>query len=151
MASIYRRKRTVKLATGKTVPRRSAKWHMKYTDADGIERRVPGFKDKTATQQLAATLEKEAELAKAGIVDRYREHSRKPLAEHLEDFRQSLLAKGNIAKHADQTAYRVKRIVDGCKFAFWNDIQPSRVQKYLAELRNSPEYMSVQTSNYYLI
>lgn len=150
MASVFKRKRRVKLPSGKTATRQSAKWHVKYIDAEGIEQRVPGFKDKAATQQLAAKLEREAEMAKAGVVDRYKGHRKRPLAEHLEDFRQSLLAKGNTVKHADQSAYRVKQIIGGCRFAFWSDIQPSKVQRYLAELRNGQECMSAQTSNYYL-
>ena len=71
MASIYKRKRKVKLPSGKTVTKQSAKWHIKYVDADGIEQRVPAYKDKTASQQLAARLEKEAELAREGVVDRW--------------------------------------------------------------------------------
>ncbi len=92
MASIFKRKRKVKLASGKTVTRQSAKWHIKYVDSDGIDRRVVAYKDKTASQQLAARLEKEAELGKEGVVDRYKEHRRRPLAEHLQDFHQWLLA-----------------------------------------------------------
>jgi len=150
MASIFKRKRTVRLPDGRKVIRQSGKWHIKYVDAEGIERRVTGFKDKEATRQLAARLEKETELARAGIVDGFKEHRKKPLAEHLEDFRQSLLAKGNTTKHADQTVYRTKRIIEGCKFSFWNDIQPSKVQRHLAGLREGQECMSAQTSNYYL-
>ncbi len=150
MASVFKRKRKVKLANGKTVIKQSQKYHTRLTDADGIKRTIPLFRDKTASQQQAAQLVKEIELAKAGVIDRYKEHRKRPLTEHLEDFRQSLLAKGNTAKHAAQTVYRVKRIVDGCKFTFWNDIQPSKVQRYLAGLRDSQECMSAQTSNYYL-
>ena len=86
MASVYKRKRKVKLASGRTVTRQSAKGHVKYIDADDIEQRVPAYKDKTASLQLAARLEKEAELAKEGIVDRYRKHRKRPLVEHLKDF-----------------------------------------------------------------
>ncbi|GAH38058.1 unnamed protein product, partial [marine sediment metagenome] len=131
---------------GKRVKKQSQKYYTRLTDADGIKRTIPLFCDKTASQQQAAQLVKEIELAKAGVIDRYKEHRKRPLTEHLEDFRQSLLAKGNTAKHAAQTVYRVKRIVDGCKFTFWNDIQPSKVQRYLAGLRDSQECMSAQTS-----
>ena len=67
------------------------------------------YKDETATQQLAAKLEKEAELGKEGIVGRYKEHRQKPLAEHVEDFGQSLPAKGDTTKQIKQVTSRVNR------------------------------------------
>ena len=100
---------------------------------------LQSLRDKTASQQQAAQLQKEFELAKAGIVDRFKDHRTKPLTEHLQEFRQSLLAKGNTVKHADQTVYRAKQVVEGCRFTFWNDIQPSKIQRYLAGLRDGEE------------
>ncbi|MHC4226196.1 MAG: hypothetical protein ACYSW0_02085, partial [Planctomycetota bacterium] len=68
--AVFKRRRKVKLADGRTVVRQSSKWYVKYRDADGVVRCVPGFTDKLASQQLEAKLVKEAELAKAGVVDR---------------------------------------------------------------------------------
>ncbi len=150
MASIYKRKRKVKLANGKNVVKQSAKWHIKYIDADGVERRVVAFKDKVASQQLAAKLEKEAELAKAGVIDRYKEHRKTPLAEHLEDFKKSLLARGNTEEYVMLTVQRVKRVFEGCRFTTWNDIQASKVQSYAAGLRNSENGIGASTFNCYL-
>ncbi len=148
--AVYKRKRKVKLTNGRTAVRQSSKWYVKYRDADGIVRCVPAFTDKLASQQLEAKLVKEAELAKAGIVDRYKEHRRRPLSEHLEDFRESLLAKGNTLKHASLIVYRVRAVIAGCGFTTWNDLQPSKVQRYLAGLRNNGEGISAQTFNFYL-
>ena len=78
MASVYKRKYN-RVVKGEKVKKQSRSWYVKYRDADGIERRVRGHKDKVATQQLAAKLEKEAELGKAGIIDKYKEHRQKPL------------------------------------------------------------------------
>jgi integrase len=123
---------------------------VKYKDADGIERRVKGYTDKEATKQMAARLEKEAALANEGVVDRYKDHRLRPLKEHLEDFRRSLLAKGNTVGHADLVFARAKAVVEGCKFPFWGDISASQVAEYLAGLRNDGQGISVQTSNFYL-
>jgi len=102
MAFIFRHKYN-KVVDGRKVKKQSQCWYIKYRDADGIEQRVKAFTDKTASQQLAAKLLKEAELAKAGVIDRYKEHRTRPLVEHLADFRQSLLARGNTDKHANLT------------------------------------------------
>ena len=58
MASIFKRKRKVKLASGKTVTRQSAKWHVKYVDADSIERRVPAYKARRPASSLQQGLRK---------------------------------------------------------------------------------------------
>ena len=94
---------TIKLDNGKTVVKQSLKYYTRLTDADDIKRTIPLFRDKTASQQRATQLQKEIELARAGVVDRYKEHRKRPLAEHLEDFHQALLAKvaQKIMRHSD--------------------------------------------------
>jgi len=150
MATVFKRKRKVKLDNGKEVVKQSLKYYTRLTDADGIKRTIPLFRDKTASQQRAAQLQKEIELTKAGIVDRYKEHRKRPLAKHLEDFRQYLQAKGDTSEYARLTVFRVKNIINGCKFLVWSDIQPSKVQRYIAGLRDGENGISTQTSNYYL-
>ena len=53
----------------------------------------------------------------------------KPLIEHLEDFKRSLLAKGDTVKHAQLIFFRVKRIFNECKFEYWSDISISTIQQ----------------------
>ncbi len=62
MARVFKRKYRKTLANGETELKVSQKWHVEYRDADGIRRSKPAFRDKTASQQFAAQLEKEAEL-----------------------------------------------------------------------------------------
>jgi integrase len=150
MASIYRRKR-YETADGKRVKKQSKCWYVKYTDKDGIEQRVKGYVDKEATRQMAARLEKESALASEGVIDRYKEHRARPLSEHLEDFRQSLLAKGNTPKHVEMTVARAQAVIEGCGFNTWADISASKVETYLASLRAGINGLSAQTSNFYLV
>jgi integrase len=146
--AVFKRKRKVKLANGKKVVRQSSKWYVKYRDSDGIVRCIPGFADKLASQQLEAKLVKEAELAKAGIVDRYKEHRNKPLLKHLKDFKQSLLDKGDTGDHARLTHNRIKAMLSDCKFLSLGEVQASRIQRYLAERRQSG--LGIKSCNYYL-
>jgi hypothetical protein len=48
---------TVKDQSGKTIRKQSQFWYIDYKTADGTRKRVKGFKDKTATTQLAAQVE----------------------------------------------------------------------------------------------
>jgi len=149
MASIFKRKYN-KIINGKKVKKQSLKYYTRLTDADGIKRTIPLFNDKTASQQKAGQLQKEFELAKAGVIDKFKEHRKKALTEHLADFEKSLTAKGNSEKHVLQTIQRVRTVIEGCKFTFWNDIQPSKVQNFIAGLRNGKNAISTATFNYYL-
>ncbi len=120
MASVFKRKYN-KIVNGKKVKKQSLKYYTRLKNADGIKQTIPLFRDKTASEQRAAQLQKEFELEKAGVVDRYKEHRKRPLAEHLNDFCESLLAKGNTVKHAKQVTSRVSRVIKGCKFTYWSE------------------------------
>jgi len=147
MASIFKRKYT-KVINGKKVKKQSLKYYTRLTDVDGIKRTIPLFRDKTASEQKAAQLQKEIELAKAGVVDRFKEHRKRPLAEHLSDFRQYLFDKGDTQDYAKLTHNRVKAILTNCKFSFIADVQPSKVQRYIAERKRKG--LSIKSCNYYL-
>ena len=118
MASIFKQQYTAKGENGKRIKKKSAYWYIDYRGPDGVRKRVKGFKDKTATAQLAAKLEKESELAQAGIVDRFKAHRLTPLSQHLLDFEQSLLAGGVLAEYAQQQHDRIKRVFDSNGFVF---------------------------------
>ncbi|MEF9437808.1 MAG: site-specific integrase, partial [Candidatus Mariimomonas ferrooxydans] len=167
-------KTTYKDKDGKT--RTARKWYIETRDHLGIIRRFAGSIDKTATEgigrqiealvrykaageqpdpQLTQWLEQTPErfrtkLAKIGILDSRRAAAGKPLTKHLEDFKASLQAKENTKKHVKDTFSRAKKIIEGCKFRTWTDIQADRIQRYLVELRNDGEGISAQTFNYYL-
>src|SRR5215831_14574808 len=80
MASIFRRYYThTDPATGKKLKKRARKWYIEYRDADGIVRRVPGYVDRRATEQLAAELERKAERRQAGLTDPFDDHRKRPL------------------------------------------------------------------------
>lgn len=51
------------------VKRKSSKWYVEYRDAQGIMRKRPGYKDKPATEQLAAELERKSARQQSGMSD----------------------------------------------------------------------------------
>ena len=126
--------------------RQSRKWYVEYRDAQGIRRRVPGYTDKPATQQLASELERQAAREQAGLVDRFANHCKRPPAEHVDDRRVGLLAKGDTVLYANMSANRVRCVFDGCRFAHWPDLSASRVSRFLSDRRNAG--LSVESSNH---
>ena len=90
--------------------------------------------------------------AKIGLIEPEKSASGKLLTEHIEDFGQSLIEKGDTKKQTDEAVSKVKRIAKECKLNFWTDIKPGRVQKCIAGLKNSKnnEPLSKARRNHYL-
>ena len=167
MSSLYRPiiVRYVDPQTGKRVAKgspgairkrlRSGTYRGKYRDADGILRTVSLCRDREAAKQLLNDRSRNAQLERAGIVDPFEKHTRRPLTEHIAEFGQSLQDGGCVKSHWQAVVTRVKRIVRGCGFRFISDISANRVQTYLAELKrpNIAEKrpaLAQQTVNHYL-
>ena len=146
MATVFKRKYT-KIIKGQRVKKQSKKYHVRLTDAGGQKRTIPLYRDRVASEQQAARLQKTIELEMAGIVDKYARHRKKPLAEHLVDFEQSLLARGVTAAYAKLVRSRVKRVFDESKVVFWNDLQASAVQKTISGLRKYAKTVEIEKIN----
>ena len=71
-------------------------------------------------------------LASIGLIAVERAAGGKPLAEHLEDFRQAMLVDGDTEKHVNQHHTRIKRVFGECSFVYWSDISASKVQRCIA-------------------
>src|SRR5262249_38173762 len=98
---------------------------------------------------LLAKLVIDAKMNGAGLSDPFALHRKRPLTDHLEEFRKALLARNNSEKHARQSVQRAKAIVEGCQFRYFGDVQASRVAEWLAGERKA-DRLTITTSNYYL-
>lgn len=150
-----------------------ATWYVDFVDPIGVRRRMPAFSDKAASLEFGRRLEKlialrsvgdapDAELARWietlpermratlagwGILDPARLSRARALVEHATEFEGVLKARGNSAVHVDKTIKRVRRILDGCRFAHVSDLTCAAVERFLHGLRERG--MSVKTSNHY--
>ncbi len=64
--------------------------------AEGMDSLVHAPTDKAATMQRAAEIKREVERRASGLIDRFAEHRKRPLSEHLDDWHQGLIDKGPI-------------------------------------------------------
>ncbi len=108
----------------------SRKW---YGTVGG--RAIALCRDKAKAHQLLNKLLTDAAMREHGLADPHAGHKRRPLADHIGDWERDLLNRGRTPKHASLSAGRVRRAVEACKFASIPDLSASRVQEYLAELR----------------
>ncbi len=113
------------------IKEKSAKW---YGWVDG--KLVPLCANKAAAQMLLNKMVMDSTTAAAlGVKPVTLEHRKRPLAEHLVDWEASLRASGATEKHVRQTVACARRVVSGCGFVSLSDLSASRVQLYIAELR----------------
>ena len=84
---------------------------------------------------MLAKLTGDAQLAGVGIRGPFAEHRVRPLLDHLEDFRRYLAAKDNTADHVSKTVSRCRAVLEGIDAETFEDLQPSAVVEFLAELR----------------
>ncbi len=113
----------------------SKRWYFKYRDATGTLRRVKGYTDLKATEQLAAETERKSARAKSGYSDPAEEHAQRPLADHLTDYAAHLEAKGNTPKHVALSTGRVRTLLTGSGAVFLRDVDAARVAEWLNGIR----------------
>jgi integrase len=116
---------------------RSKKWYGRFSDGAGKLQRVPLSESKEIARRMLAKLAGDAQRASVGIVDPFAEHRRRPLTEHVEDFRRFLAAKGDVAEHVQKVASQCHAVIEGCRFLYVDDLQPSAVVGFLARLRKA--------------
>ena len=95
------------------------------------------FTDAVASQQKLAELIRNAERDQTGLADPGREQRKRPLAEHVADWKAAMQNDRASQKHVRQFVACVRRVIDQCRFTFMADISASRVQQHLADLRKN--------------
>lgn len=113
----------------------SSKWYVEYRDGNGELQRVPGFTDKAATLQLAAKLEKQTARGEVGLVDPFEAHRKRPLEDHLADYRAELDREGKSPRYVKETIARLGLLFGGCGFRFASDFSDSAVTAWLTAQR----------------
>ncbi len=171
--SIFRQK--YKDRSGK--PRESKCWYFDVTDHLETRRRFKGLADKRLTEGWKREIERLVEYRKSnespradslrwiesagkemqarllglGLIDAA-DHARgMPLATLLDDFRSALSARDSTEEHVNLVVWRARAVIDGCGFVFFSDVNSEKVERYLADRRNSKlDSIGRQTSNFYL-
>ncbi len=161
--------------TGQT--KRSRKYTIFFVDHRAVERHIPGFLDKEASEHLGRQVARlvafraanqppdrsmarwleslpfamQRRLVGFGVLDPERAAAAKPLVAHVEDFRKYLLSKGNTAEYCARKAARILRAVDGCGFFYFSDIRSDVVQQFVVDLKNHEgKPIGPQTCNFYI-
>ena len=126
--------RQVRKGTPEARPKRqkSRKWYGEYPDEQGLVRRVPLSSDKSSAQTMLNQLVQQAARRQAGLFDQYEIHERRSLSEHVDDFERFLASKNNTSDYVQQTANRIRQLMDDCEFHRLSQISAPQIAEWLA-------------------
>ena len=163
MASLIRRYfKSIDKETGQPTRTMAQKWYGQYLetiiDAGGNQqqklRRIPldanKGKAKAMLNEIVHKMERKLAMAKAGIVNPFEDHAKRPLLCHLDDWEKVLKARDNTDEYVALKIARAKKIITACKFKVIADFSASRVEGCLADMRKDSPRCGTQTSNHYL-
>src|SRR5262245_50121096 len=123
-----------------------AKWAADVRHANGLRKRIRFSPNREAAAVMLANLLKKIENEKAGVVDRFAEQRKRPLALHLDDWQASLAASGRDDEYITLKLTRARKAFEECRFIMLPDLSADRLEAFLRDLRVK-EKRSVQTSN----
>ena len=81
------------------------KWHVRYRDSAGVEKREPVSTDKGVAKQILSERLRQVERRRCGLSEPWEEHAGEPLAKHVADYAAHLM--GELRQARERQAGRV--------------------------------------------
>lgn len=130
--SIYRRR----AKDGKPEP----VWTISYR-VGGRRVTERAYADRVASEQLLANRLRESAREEVGLLDPYRRHRARPVAEHVAEFVAGVRSRNRTAKHAELLQSRVERALAGMGAATIGQVDLAKAEKFLADVleKHSPK------------
>ena len=110
-------------------------WWMKWNLPDGTTRRAKGFTDRQATEAEANRREREAQLARTGVLSIDEGHLSASLQEHIDAYIFDLERAGRAPNYYGTVAARLNAIADACGWHTLRAITPDGLTGYLMGLQ----------------
>ena len=151
MASLYKKPVFIRdPRTGQREKTKSKKWWGRFRDATGQEKRVPLAVDRTAAQSMLNEWVRRVEREKVGLIEPTDEYRKRPLSQHVADYRQHLKSKANEPRYVAMAVGRINTLLTGCRCRYIGHIRPTAVANWLRGQRETDEF-GIATSNDYLV
>lgn len=129
MASIYKRSYWTTTKAGDRVRREQTHYTIDIV-VDGKKRHFRGKRDRKATEQMAARLERDIARGEVGLIDPYREYRGLPVAAHLSDYLSSLRGSGRSEKYRYVMNLRVGTLIRECGWKVMADVEPAGFMRW---------------------
>ncbi len=151
-------------------------FYVEFRDHMDRVQRVPGYRDRAATQELERklrtlsalrasgsppdeTMRRWTEnlpaalrdrLAAVGLITAQQVAALRSLSTLVDAWAEHLGAKGTGEEHVRLVKARALRVINGAGAKFWTDLSPTDVENYLRTARESGKRISARTSNFHL-
>lgn len=117
-------------------------WIARWFDHEGKRHeRSTRTTDKASAERILMKRVTDVALRSAGVIDPRVEavskQSRRPIAEHLDDWRTSLRAKGSSERRVLTALRRAERVLVECGVQSLADMEPARVHAFIQRMRDS--------------
>ncbi len=118
-------------------------WIIQWYDHKGDRREMSSrCTDKRRAEQLAQKLESDKLLRKTGIIDastdRFVEHRKSPIGEHLDDYLADLRHRGCNPRHTQTVESQLNRLIADINAKHLTDLDPIKVGRHLRALKDMP-------------
>ena len=121
-------------------------WSIRYRDADGrLKTERLKTKEKSVARQRLTEIEKRVKREHEGMVDTFLEQVKRPLVEHLDEWKDSLKERRITEKRRVEMDRRIRILVEATEWTRLTDITETSTRKALNALG-----VSIQTWNHYL-
>jgi integrase len=149
---------------GQKIEVESKAYYIKYRDENGIQQAEnSGASDKDTARQLLQAREKRVAAIKGGIVDPLQEGftqaAKRPIGEHIDDFKRYLVDKGSSESHVSGTIMQVREAIEWVGVEYFSALTRDQVNRFIGHLRTSTaekakhgkQTRSARTVNSYLV
>ncbi|UCE62340.1 MAG: site-specific integrase [Phycisphaerales bacterium] len=151
MGRLFKKTVTRRRKDGTSFTQKTNSYYGEYEDPRTGRRMEVPLKtgDRSAAKMKLDDLERKATAVALGLIDKYEMGKRRPLTEHIADWKAALAGKGNTTKHVNQLTQCVTALCNWCKFETWVDVNSADVYRYLGRLQDD-EAFKRNTQNRYL-
>lgn len=109
-------------------------WYVSLIDEQGKRRKLKGYRDKGATEQLARRLQSDVDKIRAGETTRAKvDAATHPIGDHVAEFVAEVRRRGRSAKHVNALEAQLCRVVADCGFRSLSDVEWDSVAVWLAD------------------
>ena len=136
MASVFKRRRWVD-AQGRKCRKgtpgamwQESRYYTVQIFVDGKPKLIKGYTDKQASEQLGAKLERAKAKGEQGLIDPYKPHRKRPLAEHVVDWTAELRVLGRDDMYIAPCKARLERLMGECGWTTLGDISADSFCKW---------------------
>ncbi|MBV8076675.1 MAG: tyrosine-type recombinase/integrase [Planctomycetaceae bacterium] len=125
-----------------SVRKRGTSWYVRYRDERGKQVELKAGPDRGMAKRVAAEVESRVRAIKAGVLDprekQWADAERIPLVTHVQDWADSLTAKGRTPRYAELARNRVLRLIGMARASRLSHLSLSGIQAAVGDLRSLP-------------